>query len=304
MAAPAARRLGALALGRAHALRAPRTAAPVEQRGGPNRPPPGDGARAAVRGLVGGADGDPRGHARLHRRRARGRAGSRRGGEAARRLPPRPPLPRLRPRRRLGTRQPGRRRAPPPRGHVLRRRRVAAPDRHARSGRAGSRPRLPRLDRGACDSRRRAPGAVAGPPARAGDVRALGRALGPTALTAPLGARDVPHAGARARAQGGESAAPRANRQSRLPRPPLGHAARGLAERAAGRGRPRDPPPRGALRRLRGPARPEDLRAEGAAGRAGAARVQRAPPPGRAGRAGGARRSASPPTAAPTSIPS
>ena len=69
---------------------------------------------------------------------------------------------------------------------------------------------------------------------------------------------------------------------------PWEHAARGMAERAAGRGRPRNPPPRGALRRLRGPARPADLRAEGAAGRAGAARVQGAPPPRRGGRAGGA----------------
>ena len=94
---------------------------------------------------------------RVHRGRARRRArpDPRRG--AARREPPRPPLPRLRPGRRLAPRQPRRRRPPPPRRRLLRRRRVAAADGAARARGAGSRRRAARMDRGPRRARRLLP---------------------------------------------------------------------------------------------------------------------------------------------------
>ena len=68
-----------------------------------------------------------------------------------------------------------------------------------------------------------------------------------------------------------------------LPRPAVGHAARGMDVAAAGQSDPRDQPPCRAVRRLRRRA----LRAEGAARAPGAARVDAAAPARGAGPAGG-----------------
>ena len=107
VAAPPARRLGALAVGDAGARAAARPAAtagarrPRQTAAHLERDP-----RRAVRRLVGGARGRARGHARLHRGRARRRARPLACRGPARREPARPPVPRLRRRRRLAARQP------------------------------------------------------------------------------------------------------------------------------------------------------------------------------------------------------
>ena len=95
-------------------------------------------------------------------------------------------------------RQPGRRRPPQPRGHLLRRRRVAAADGAARPRRAGARAGVPRVDR-----RPRAPRKATSRSSRRTTccTRVLEpwvESWGPPPSPAPLVARDVPHARGRA----------------------------------------------------------------------------------------------------------